>query len=359
MPFDTDGFWQGEFPVGTTNNTTATSSGFPVAGNTVTFFAPVINWAMSGSGQQSANDMANARIDQAQLEANWRGNGTQLAANYQKLYDGLTSIAPKPKLIEEVEEVPGRKARLVNPFLVGCDPEFVTTHNGRRCNVNDHLPHEGVVGWDHNGRIAEIRPNPSRGVYRLIKTMQKVLLEEPTLQTLAHRRWRAGALYTDGDSTESLGGHIHIDIPWDKKGEPVKALDALTRKLEALDILPKDESTQRRTHGGFGRYGDVRPGGGAGDGGYRVEYRTMASWLFNPAIAFVCLSGAKLAAHAPDSAMVALKGPASYKQLIKFFELFQGKDDNADRVLERVLDRGNLKADPDADVRKAWERLGF
>ena len=44
---------------------------------------------------------------------------------------------------------------------------------------------------------------------------------------------------------------------------------------------------------------------------------------------------------------------------VKFFELFQGKDDNADRVLERVLDRGNLKADPDADVRKAWERLGF
>jgi hypothetical protein len=192
--------------------------------------------------------------------------------------------------------------------------------------------------------------------------MQKVLLEEPTLQQLVHRRWRAGAIYADGNTTECLGGHIHIDIPWDKKAEPVKALDALTRKLEALDILPKDESGERRNRAdipgqGYGRYGDVRAV--ATVDGNRIEYRTMASWLFNPAIAFVCLSGAKLAAHSPDSALVALKGPTSYKQLIKFFELFQGKDDNADRVLERVLDRGNLKADPDADVRKAWERLGF
>ena len=316
--------------------------------------------------QQLANDMANARIDNAQLQANYQP-GAAIAVDmtrleqYAAMYAGLKlQPRPKPKPIEEVEEVPGRKARLVNKFLVGCDPEFVTIHNGKRCNVNDHLPHEGVVGWDHGGRIAEIRPDPSRGIYRLIKTMQKVLLEEPTLQQLVHRKWRAGAVYSDGNTIESLGGHIHIDIPWDKKEGPVKALDALTRKLEALDILPKDESNDRRKNRGYGRYGDVRPvGGGYQVEAGRIEYRTMASWLFNPAIAFVCLSGAKLAAHAPDSTMVALKGPTSYKQLIKFFELFQGKDDNADRVLEKVLDKGNLKAEPDANVREAWERLGF
>lgn len=265
--------------------------------------------------------------------------------------------SPKPKLIEEVEEVPGRKARLINPFLVGCDPEFVTIYNGKRCNVDDHLPHEGVVGWDHGGRIAEIRPDPSRGVYRLIKTLQKVLLEEPTLQQLVHRKWRAGAVYVDGDGVETLGGHIHLDISWENRVNPVKALDALTGKLEALDILPKDESAARRGRGTYGRYGDVRAI--ATEREHRVEYRTMASWLFNPKVAFVCLTGAKLAAHAPDSTLAALKGPASYKQLLSFFELFQGKDDNADRVLERVLDKGNLKSNPDADVRKSWEKLGF
>lgn len=342
-----DGIWDG---FATTTDGNSTTGAIPAqAGNTVVFYPAVPYWTNyeGGAGQQQANGIAGARYD-------------QFAANYDSL-DGvfeLPKVAPKPKTIEEVEEVPGRKARLVNEFLVGCDPEFVTIHNGRRCNVDDHLPHQGVVGWDHGGRIAEIRPDPSRGVYRLIKTMQKVLLEEPTLQTLVHRRWRAGAVYADDDTTETLGGHIHIDIPWDKKAKPVKALDALTRKLEALDILPKDESNERRTCGGFGRFGDVRPGGGD-YGGHRVEYRTMASWLFNPSIAFVCLSGAKLAAYAPSRTIVALKGPASYKQLIRFFELFQGKDDNADRVLERVLNKGNLKADPDADVRKAWEKLGF
>ncbi len=352
---------------GATDGTTANTGAFPVQGNTVVFYPAAPYWTnYKGIGnQQLLNDIANARIDNAQLQ---RGGVTEVdnealaaLATAQKFYEVQQQ---KPKPIEEVEEVLGRKARLINPFLVGCDPEFVTIHNGRRCNVNDHLPHEGVVGWDHNGRIAEIRPDPSRGVYRLIKTMQKVLLEEPILQQLVHRKWRAGALYTDEHSVETLGGHIHLDINWDKKAAPVKALDALTRKLEALDILPKDESNQRRNRGGeyggiaaYGRYGDVRAV--AAIDGNRIEYRTMASWLFSPAIAFVCLSGAKLAAHAPDSALVALKGPASYKQLIKFFELFQGKDDNADRILERVLDGGNLKADPDADVRKAWERLRF
>ena len=349
--------------------------------HTIRFYPAVPYWTNyeGNAHQQLASDINNARNTpgavvevQAQNLQNYYGPEAiaalhaQFEANPQAFYDreGFPKVAPKPKPIEEVEEVPGRKARLVNKFLMGCDPEFVTIHNGRRCNVNDHLPHEGVVGWDHNGRIAEIRPDPSRGVYRLIKTIQKVLLEEPTLQTLVHRRWRAGAVYADGNTTESLGGHIHIDIPWDKKAEPVKALDALTKKLEALDILPKDESNQRRHRGAeyggvgaYGRYGDVRAV--ATIDGNRIEYRTMASWLFSPAIAFVCLSGAKLAAHSPDSTLVALKGPTSYKQLIKFFELFQGKDDNADRVLERVLDGGNLKADPDADVRKAWERLGF
>lgn len=338
---------------------TATNA-FPAAPTNTITLDHYTYWGNTGN-QQLVNDMVNMRIDSAALEQNPQDlrqyyNAENLAALRRNMLPSKT----RPRTIEEVEEVPGRKARLVNSFLVGCDPEFVTIHNGRRCNVNDHLPHQGVVGWDHGGRIAEIRPDPSRGAYRLIKTMQKVLLEEPTLQQLVHRRWRAGAIYNDGNTTEALGGHIHIDIPWDNRGEPVKALDALTKKLESLDILPKNESIERRRVGDYGKYGDARPAGsGQQVGGYRVEYRTMASWLFSPSIAFVCLSGAKLAAHAPDSALEALKGPASYKQLIKFFELFQGEDDNADRVLERVLDKGNLKADPDADVRKAWERLGF
>jgi hypothetical protein len=357
--------WDDPFVVrfgGTPSESITTEDGFPAQGNTVTFFAAYPYWGRGGGGggQQLASDIDNARhVPGGAIEVN-NLQGLQRyydAGAIAALQKAMSPLESKPKPIEEVEEVPGRKARLVNKFLIGCDPEFVTIHNGRRCDVGTHLPREGVVGWDHGGRIAEIRPNPSRGVYRLIKTIQKVLLEEPTLQTLVHRRWRAGALYADGNTIETLGGHIHIDVPWDKKTEPVKALDLLTRKLEALDILPKNESAQRRGRGGYGMYGDARAV--ATMDGNRIEYRTMASWLFSPAIAFVCLAGAKLAAHSPDSTLVALKGPASYKQLIKFFELFQGKDDNADRALERVLDKGNLKADPDADVRKAWERLGF
>lgn len=269
--------------------------------------------------------------------------------------------------------------KLANNFLIGCDPEFVALDDkGRIISVEALMPHEGEVGYDHGATVIEVRPKPAMGTYALLKRIQGMLTTNPTLAKVNKYKWRAGAVVEadvvgarQAHRTLTLGGHVHIDLPpaghgGDIEGhaQRVKALDRATKYLEDLDILPKAESQKRRSLGtreGYGKWGDVRPATN-NERVYRTEYRTMASWLYDPKVAFICLTAAKLAAVSPQVALDTLKARSvSYENLKTFFEFFKARDVNARRACEKLLcnDIKSLQVDPDTNFQASWKRLGI
>lgn len=312
--------------------------------------------------------------------------------------------APNPQPQQTApNSIPEEPVKVANSFLIGCDPEMVILKDGQIVNVNDKMPPFGEVGSDHGGNVVELRPQPAKSTFTLTKRLHTLLKEHPNLTQFESAKWRAGAFYESGggldgveaapgaqgtgraippggtipvDMTQlemlrrgavvptrpprarvSLGGHIHLDIKrtglednWYYDHEYVPALDRVTKYFEHLDLLPQKECLERRTRGGYGRYGDYRTEHG------RMEYRTMASWLFSPKTTMLALTGAKLAAVDPALTLDTLKlKDISFSNLERFYESFPG-DSDAKRVCEEILSKGlkDLQANPDQDVKGAW-----
>jgi hypothetical protein len=286
--------------------------------------------------------------------------------------------AIKPSPDEALVETTNTK--LVNDFLVGCDPEFIILDDkGKVVNVQrqfDNNP-KGEVGFDHNGMEVECRPKPARGTYMVLKRLQQLILTHNRLEKLKDKKWRSGAFYDNGDRKLTLGGHVHLGLPPAGYGAAqaehdarISALDRVTKFMEGLDLLPTVECERRRTVGDdhnrmerYGRWGDWRVAGeDEGNGVARTEYRTMASWLYSPEIAYLALTGAKLAACAPSVALDILKARnVSYESFRQFFEHFKHRDTNAVRAVEKVLCKNvsQLQAQPDINFRPVWERIDF
>jgi hypothetical protein len=242
----------------------------------------------------------------------------------------------------------------VNKFEVGCDPEFaVLDKTGNLVDVQN-LGHEGVVGYDHGGDCAELRPAQARGLWTLIKRLQVLIAPPyPSLKPFYQQRWRAGAYYrsTDGE-TVALGGHVHFNIH--RSLFPplaLSALDRVTNVLERCDILPRGECVVRRTQTLYGKWAQIRHD----TPDQHVEYRTMASWLFSPWISFLCLTLAKLAVVDPPG--VTFNNDSGPREIIEFLERFRGKDQNVDRLLAKLeRDRTWLVVKPDDDIKEAWAK---
>jgi hypothetical protein len=241
---------------------------------------------------------------------------------------------------------------MLNTFLVGCDPEFVAlSQTGEQINLSRYLPDNGEVGYDHGGRVGELRPEATRGTYALTKRLQR-LIKSTVLAGVPAAKLRAGARV----GRDTIGGHVHLGFPVPRGGDSkIQALDRFTQVLEELDILPKAESEARRGAGNYGRFGDVRDCRG------HLEYRTMASWLVDPRVAYLCLTGAKLAACDSTGTVESLPRAASFNELIEWFRRYRTKDINARRALERVLSLGHraLQVYPDVDFRERWRELGL
>jgi hypothetical protein len=274
-------------------------------------------------------------------------------------------VEPAPEVVFDDEP----HGRLVNPFLVGADPEFVIVKDGKLVNVKYNLPHEGEVGWDHGGDCIELRPKPAKGTLTLVKRIQKLIQGEVLKAVMDKGKWRGGALVKAAQRSLTLGGHVHLDVlppgyTRDPEGSrmQLKALDRLTLHLEKLDVLPGNESAERRALGQYGQWGAYRDQVDRG-GKPHLEYRTMASWLNHPVTAFECLTGAKLATVAPQVALDTLRyRNVNVQNLVNFFEFFRHKDLNARQVLEKLIDGQDIKAiqkDPDGDIMEAWKEMAF
>jgi hypothetical protein len=273
---------------------------------------------------------------------------------------------PIPQEIDEDNSMP----KLVNSFKIGADPEFIVLNPNGSLFLTG-VPQAGPIGHDHHGRVLELRPGPSRLASRLLKNMW-TLLHSPQLQKFSDKRWRAGGMAKHASQSEPLGGHIHLDIPYnprwiessqagsvnraklDAAGKVIQACDNLTRCFESLEILHSRESNARRHQAsGYGRLGDVRECQG------HLEYRTPISWLYSPSVAYWVLTGYKLAAARPDSLGSLQPANGSWSELRDWYQRFTSDDLDARRALEKLAVRGlaAVQGDPEANIQDTWREL--
>jgi hypothetical protein len=161
--------------------------------------------------------------------------------------------------------------------------------------------------------------------------------------------FRSGGYIKTARRSLGLGGHVHFDFPFVAENDKrVYALNGVTSLLEELDILPKLQSGYRH------RYQAIDTIRKANDAN-RLEYRYMCSWLHSPITTQLCLTAAKLAATHPES--VSTKD-ISVAALQSWFEQFKNKDDDADRVIEKIFEpKLKLEAKIDVDLQDSWKSL--
>lgn len=273
--------------------------------------------------------------------------------------------------------------KYVNSFRVGCDPEFMIL-NSQGMYVDVSAFAREPFSSDHNGRVAEIHPEPAKSAYLVVRRIKKIFDEAPA-RAHAEPIWKAGGIgefhtqtYDWDGATKSrkhvqpLGGHLHFDIPVREPEEnydidaqelpkknvltlqsKIQTLDRFTDWLERLDMLPTSETHARRALGDYGRWGDFRP---SNDGGH-LEYRTMCSWLYDPSAAMLALTGGKICVARYEVAKDFLEANIpSRKKLKEFFTNIQEHDDDAKRLVENfAFETYQMK--PDGDFRKAWEKI--
>jgi hypothetical protein len=261
--------------------------------------------------------------------------------------------------------------KVINTFLIGCDPEFsvVDTVTNTRVNVGSYgIGANPLVGSDHGGGVVELRPAPSYTVKGLLNNIKKALASSHT-EGIRQFKWRAGARFND----ISMGGHIHLELPM--KGyhgiksevfdERIKACDRLTAEMEHHNILPKEECAARRV-GGYGQFAAVQAAATT-NGITRFEYRTPCSWLFDPRNAFIVLTAIKLAAVNPRYALDNVTGQGDdkkrWKEVVKFFRAFRKLDEDAEFVCQSIIksthdiNLESLKAKPDEDFQPLWQKF--
>lgn len=252
-------------------------------------------------------------------------------------------------ILFEQKNAPPPTLPALQDITLGCDPEFVGYLDGKRINFEYVLPgFDGQLGYDHGGRVAELRPPPAKFARTIIKRLRAIMQGAPAAARVAS--WKGGAVASNPDT--ALGGHIHLGVDYQTwRHALVPALDALTTQLFKLDILP-DQDNKGRERLGYGQMGDTRT---AMRGTNSVlEYRSMCSWLFDPKVAMLALTGAKLAAADPNFATETLKGPASHRKLHAFFEKWRDNLD-AKYCCEQILSGKPPVATPDRDIQEAWE----
>lgn len=236
---------------------------------------------------------------------------------------------------------------LLNKFMVGADPEFLTV---RETGVRRHpTPNRhSLYGFDHNGYVVEPHPVPSLYVRDVVKSIKAGLETYGAVHDRSGgTKWRAGGYFNSPERRFYLGGHVHIDLKAPTP-EQLAAMDRYTWVLESLDILPTQECEQRRHSFEYGQPGSIRQEHG------HFEYRTMPSWLFSTKTSMLCITGIKMACVDPSS-FGTLPKNASYKDLQKLFELYKGKDDDVDWILNRDYFSSDMEAHPDRDIKTVWK----
>lgn len=310
---------------------------------------------------------------------------------------------------------------VINPWMLGADPEFAVltppdtpVPNSGPNAVNTTMP-AGQIGFDHSGRVWELRPSPSPSAYMVTVNLWKLLLQEE-MNKLVKFKWKSGALggrkapthhptspylaanapttlqgwialfqqpiYGYGNNHaaiqqaaqqalegqqqaqnattnfDTLGGHVHFGIAG-LNGPQRSALNDVTTGLLNLDILPHKENTTRLklTEKLNPAYGHMNGNDATRDCNGHIEYRCAPSWLDRPGQAFAALTCYKLAGARPSS----VKWPKEYalkSSLLDWLEQLSSVDIDAWWLFQYITtcDFTNIQADPSSDFKPRWRR---
>lgn len=261
---------------------------------------------------------------------------------YARLYEESEPLLPK--------------ARFLNNFLVGADPEFMfMTESGRYDARNLGMKAGLAFGADNNGRLVELRPEPARSALSVLSsiwlTMRWMAVYAPKSTQYS---WRSGA-YCEQDG---LGGHIHYGRKREYlRTREVASLDRITHLLFTAGIFDREEGRLRFRQGQGGHYGglsDIRkqPHG--------YEYRSLPSWMDSPWLAYFNLVIGKLVVAAPEllpplSSEDSKLNPEQARGMLKMLLAhFKGVDDDA-RLAYAILGRqGFPQHNSGQDIKTAW-----
>lgn len=271
---------------------------------------------------------------------------------------------------------------VVNGFMVGADPEFAILSppqdtpilNAGANAVQTTMP-GGEIGFDHGGRVWEVRPSPSHSAYAVLLNIWR-LLRSDQMNKVSQWRWKAGALggkrqghpfaidpltnavtHAPG-RPDCLGGHVHFDLDHLTPTQ-IKLMARITTRLEDLDVLPLEEGRARRAlhvQGDegitYGSLNDVRTPNG------HVEYRAPSSWLCNPGQALAVLTTYKLAAARPDTCTWPGALTGQKREFLDWLERLSTRDADALLVSRLIEKRGfaAIQGDPLLDFKPQWRK---
>ncbi len=208
----------------------------------------------------------------------------------EKWFKQINTVAP-------LTAIP-QNPRLVNRFTVGADPEltFANPFDGSltaamKIGLNTGL----AFGMDNNGRLAELRPQPSRFVLDIVAS---VLAELKWMAVLNPNSLQYNWMSNPWDGQDGVGGHVHLAR---KLSEAARRFDssALTNiysTLLTVGTFNKRMNDYRTNKTKYGSANDVR----LQKHGY--EFRAFPTWLDSPWLAYLVLVLSKLAVL--DSKMI-------------------------------------------------------
>lgn len=238
--------------------------------------------------------------------------------------------------------------RLVNRFMIGADPEFVLVDPIR----GTHVSMEGLglhvgpaFGSDLCGRIAELRPAPSRFVLDVVASiMTELRWMALTNTSLREYNW-VSKPYIGRDG---VGGHVHLGRKRaEYQDKEIKALDRLFQILTTGEVFHKEGVAERRRQTKYGHLGDFRPQR------HGYEYRSMPTWLESPWLAYLTLTMAKLTTYNPTLVSGTIANVAPRKFIRNLLAFYKSMDDDA-LIAYNALETLGFPVQLGTDFRPAW-----
>lgn len=253
--------------------------------------------------------------------------------------------------LEPMQNIP-LSPRVVNHFGLGADPEFYlfNAHKGVVAYAQEFGLHQGLAfGQDNNGRLVELRPEPSRFAFNVVASM---ITELKWMGALLPRTLGYSWISTPYLGDDGLGGHVHVGSKKnaaDKTRVGIDALDLLTQIFLSAGVFDNAQNNNRRAaRGGYGKFGDIRLQK------HGFEYRTMPTWLETPQMAHLVLTCAKLAVYNPKLLPGRVLGGEQARSFIKnLLAYYQGLDDDARLAYNALMVHG-MPLQRGRDFREVW-----
>src|SRR6267378_607647 len=231
--------------------------------------------------------------------------------------------------VSPIVEIP-KNPRLANRFTVGADPELTFSDpvtGGLTAAMKIGLNTGLAFGMDNNGRLAELRPQPSRFVLDIVAS---VLAGLKWMAVLNPNSLQYSWLSSPWDGQDGVGGHVHLARKLSNKIRQYDtyALSNLYYTLLTVGIFNKKMNDYRVNKTKYGQQNDIR----LQKHGY--EFRAFPTWLDSPWLAYLVLVLSKLAVL--DGNMVcamwqhgANKPRLLERSILNFLGYYKNIDDDA------------------------------